>query len=189
MSRLATLALRRISRRRAVQQFRTAEQPEQRSVETTIAGVCGVFARNHYEIPTVLYMRQNLNAGGFSKSALHAVTHNGVAYPLAYREPESTMFRIRAPRREHKPSVRPAFAFAPHRREIPRLSQAMLLLHIHSRTLCTRHYCLRSEFPRQGYTVSLWRPLNMRRFNSLRPFLVLMRDRKPCTRIRRRFLG
>lgn len=99
----------------------------------TIVGMRGAFARNHHEIPARLYMRQKLNASGFPESALHEVTHNGVAYPLAYREPETTMLRFRAPRNEHKPSVCPTSALAPHRREIPRLSQAMLLLHIRCR--------------------------------------------------------
>jgi len=38
-------------------------------------------------------------------------------------------------------------------------------------------------------TVNRLRPLARRRFSTRRPFLVLMRTRNPCARLRRRVLG
>ena len=38
-------------------------------------------------------------------------------------------------------------------------------------------------------TVSRLRPLARRRFNTRRPFFVLIRTRKPCVRLRRRRFG
>ena len=97
-----------------------------------IIGGCSVFARNHDEIPTRLYTRQKFNAGGISQPALDTIAHHSVAHSLADGEAEATMLASRPPCNEHKPSVRPTLAIAPRRREIFRLSQAMLLLHIRS---------------------------------------------------------
>lgn len=48
---------------------------------------------------------------------------------------------------------------------------------------------LQQGWPYEDETVSRLRPLARRRLRTSRPFLVLMRTRKPCVRLRRLLLG
>jgi hypothetical protein len=72
-------------------------------------------------------------------------------------------------------------------------SQTMLLVHHVTGPWPTCQNAQGAALRRPGverrYTVTRWRPLSRRALRTRRPPLVFIRDRNPCTRLRRRTLG
>ena len=156
----------------------TCPQKETRQRETELVKVCrsGFSARYYHQIPPPRDLRVTCH---LAKSSFDSIAHYGVPDPLPHRKSEAAHALPVGKGRQDQRAVRPALASAPNLREVLRPFQALV----------SGHRALNAGWRHEAHTVSLWRPLNMRRRRTFRPPRVLILALKPCTRLRRRLRG
>ena len=144
--------------------------------EAVKVGLRGVVTSNDDEVPSPGDFRE---AYRLSQPALCLVSHHRLPYSPPNHEAEPADGQVVWRGDYYEPPVGPAPALASRSGKVPGSGDTPAAPG-GPRAGLARWHC---------QTVSLWRPLNMRRRRTLRPPLLLMRDLKPCTLARRRLRG
>lgn len=146
----------------------TAEKVKNRSVDHFVIRSAYLRARHEDRIEPA-FQYGPVGAAGFTESAFYPVALYGVSQLLADGETDPSSC-ARRPRVEHHQRM--------HNRALCRINA--LEISVLAQTLVAGQ---------QNYTVRRCLPRARRALRTLRPSVVIMRLRKPCTRLCRRFFG
>ena len=151
-----------------------------RALKLGVPGRCGSLTRNEDCIPP---RRGYRHSHYFTQTAFDAVPDDGIADPLARHETESGPIQSVRSNAHHQEVIGDAPSILVDLRYPGASGKPMMSLH-------QRPGANGGAAEQQvNYTDNRCRPLNRRRRNTARPSEVRERERKPCTRARRRFLG